>query len=85
MPYSIEISNTAYRDLKKLPKMVRDSIGKVIDSLAFHPRPDGCVKMAAMQDMWRIRVGDYRIIYSIQDDRLVVLIVKIGHRREVYR
>ncbi|MEO5333000.1 MAG: type II toxin-antitoxin system RelE/ParE family toxin [Magnetococcus sp. YQC-5] len=53
--------------------------------LAHDPRPPGSKKLAGVADTWRIRVGDYRIIYIIEDDRLVVLIVKIGHRREVYR
>jgi mRNA interferase RelE/StbE len=53
--------------------------------LATDPRPPGCEKLAGVADLFRIRVGDYRIIYHIRDEALLVLVVKIGHRREVYR
>ena len=53
--------------------------------LAANPRPPGVEKLAGPDDFYRIRVGDYRIIYQIQDDVLMILVVKIGHRREVYR
>jgi mRNA interferase RelE/StbE len=53
--------------------------------LASDPRPPGCEKLAGMESLYRIRVGDYRIVYQIQDEVLLVLVVKIGHRREVYR
>jgi mRNA interferase RelE/StbE len=53
--------------------------------LAPDPRPSGCEKLAGVDDLFRIRVGDYRIVYRVQDQALIVLIVKIGHRREVYR
>ena len=56
-----------------------------ICSLADNPRPPGVVKMAGAEDHWRVRVGDWRIIYSILDRELVVLVVKLGHRSEIYR
>ena len=56
-----------------------------IETLADNPRPPGTVKLTAEDNLYRVRVGDYRIVYRIEDKRLVVLIVRIGHRREVYR
>ncbi|MGC4933038.1 type II toxin-antitoxin system RelE family toxin [Gordonia sp. DT30] len=56
-----------------------------IDSLASDPRPSGCIQLKGGGGEFRIRVGDYRIIYDIQDDELVVLVLRLGHRREVYR
>lgn len=54
-------------------------------TLEANPRPPGAKKLRGESDLWRVRVGDYRILYSIEEARLVVLVVKIGHRREVYR
>ena len=56
-----------------------------IDELAQNPRPAGCAKLVGTANDWRIRVGDYRIIYEIHDTRLIVLVVRVAHRREVYR
>jgi mRNA interferase RelE/StbE len=56
-----------------------------IDSLEREARPTGCVKLAGLPDLYRIRVGDYRVIYQVKDTELVVLVLSIGHRREVYR
>ena len=54
-------------------------------ALAENPRPSGCVKLSGLENLWRVRVGDYRILYSIEDQQLIVLIVSVAHRREVYR
>mgnify|MGYP001580816136 FL=1 len=56
-----------------------------MDALAATPRPKGVKKLTGTDDLYRIRVGDYRIVYQIHDDRLIVLVVRIGHRRDVYR
>jgi len=60
-------------------------LGRRIDSLAENPRPQGIKKLAGEDDLFRLRVGDYRIIYQIQEKRLVVLVVGVGHRADVYR
>jgi mRNA interferase RelE/StbE len=65
------------------PTQVR--IAHAIDSLADDPRPRGAVKLAGDQDFYRIRAGDYRIIYSITDEKLIVLVIAVGHRRDIYR
>ena len=55
------------------------------ERLADNPRPPGCVKLSGVEDVWRIRIGDYRILYEIQNARLVVLVIRIANRREAYR
>jgi mRNA interferase RelE/StbE len=84
MPYTIIFKPRARRDLEKLPIATRDRIAVAIDQLGSQPRPPGCKKLAGADNLWRIRVGDFRIVYQIYDDRLIVLVVRIGHRREIY-
>jgi mRNA interferase RelE/StbE len=67
-----------------LPIAARKQVSELIDSLAHDPRPHGVKKMIGVE-AWRIRIGDYRVIYSTTDEQLVVEIIKIGNRREVYR
>jgi len=83
--YRIEFAASAKRQFEKLPAQVRRRLTPEIDSLATEPRPAGVKHLAGPDDLWRIRVGAYRIVYRIEDDRLVVLVVKLGHRRNAYR
>jgi mRNA interferase RelE/StbE len=82
--YSVFIQPSAAKELEKLPVEQRRRIGKKIRSLADEPRPYGCEKLSG-DDLYRIRQGDYRVVYSIVDKVLVVLVVRVGHRRDVYR
>ncbi len=83
--YRVEIRRDAQRQLAALPSAVRRRIDAKIQALAENPRPAGVKKLAGSDPAWRIRVGDYRVIYTIADDALIVLVVKIGHRQHVYR
>jgi mRNA interferase RelE/StbE len=83
--YSVLLSPSAERDLGALDKPVQRRVVARIEALAENPRPAGVAKLQGVANAWRIRVGDYRVLYTIEDGRLVVLVVKIGHRREVYR
>jgi mRNA interferase RelE/StbE len=85
MTYQIEFEKQAAKQFRALSDLVQQRILPKIDALASDPRGIGSVKLAGTEDLYRIRVGDYRIIYSIQDDLLLILVVKIGHRRDVYR
>ena len=85
MAYTIEITAAARRALKKLTADVAQEIADAINDLQTVPRPAGVKKLTAESDLYRIRTGDYRIIYQIEDKRLVLLVVAIGHRRDVYR
>jgi len=85
--YSIAFKPAALRDLKKLPGEAIRRITTAIDALALEPRPSGVKKLQgkAKHVFYRLRVGDYRIIYQIRDRILLVVVVKVGHRRDVYR
>ena len=82
--YKIAIKPSAVKELEMLPGKDLQKITRRILSLADNPRPLGSEKLSG-QERYRLRQGNYRIIYSIEDDRLVVFVVKVGHRREVYR
>ncbi|MBX3278985.1 MAG: type II toxin-antitoxin system RelE/ParE family toxin [Acidobacteria bacterium] len=81
----IEVLRSAVKELRSLPKDAQIRIGRAIDSLASNPRPPRVKALQSDGKRLRIRIGDYRVIYQVEDDRLVVLIVKIGHRREIYK
>ena len=81
--YSILIKATAQKQLSKLPWNVADDLLKLIQSLSTNPRPSGCKKLKG-RDGYRIRKGDYRIIYDIYDNKLVIEIIAAGHRKDIY-
>jgi mRNA interferase RelE/StbE len=82
--YRIEIKRSAVKELEAIPAKDRRRIATKIRALAGNPRPAGCEKLSG-HDKYRIRQGNYRILYTIEDDVLVVMVVKIGDRRDVYR
>jgi mRNA interferase RelE/StbE len=81
--YTILILPSAQKLLDKLPNAIAVRIENKILQLEHDPRPPGCKKLKG-RDAWRIRIGDYRVIYEINDGRLIVTVVTVGHRREVY-
>jgi len=83
--YRIEVSATAERQLKKIRREDKVRILRAISLLAGDPRPGGCKKMSGYDDIYRIRIGNYRVIYEIDGKRIILVILKIGHRREVFR
>lgn len=85
MAYKLDVTPAAIRDLKRLPRNVQTDIRSAIDELAKNPRPQGYEKMEGSDDVYRIRCGDYRIIYQILDDVLTVIVVRARHRRDVYK
>jgi len=85
MPYTIGFSASAEREFKSLDRSLQRRIGSRVEALATNPYPPGARKLQAGPDLFRIRVGDYRVIYRVDGKQVTVLIVKIGHRREVYR
>ena len=83
--YAVTFSRAARKELEKLsPQMVQRIFPK-IESLATEPRPANCKKLKGGQNLWRIRVGDYRVVYSVDDPRATVDIVAVRHRSEAYR
>ena len=85
MRYRIEFSPTAERQFKKLSKEVQIRLKHRIDNLAENPFPRGVKKLSAEENIYRLRIGDYRIIYQVQGKALLILILKLGHRKNVYR
>ncbi|MDQ7838968.1 MAG: type II toxin-antitoxin system RelE/ParE family toxin [Thermodesulfobacteriota bacterium] len=82
--YNIFLRHSVAKDLDGIPKKDLKRVIDRIRSLAHDPRPSGCERLSG-QERYRIRQGRYRIVYSIQDDNLTIWIVKVGHRRDVYR
>ncbi len=83
-PYRLEFAKSVRKDLKKIGKRDVSRILKAIDSLEATPRPPTCKKLTD-RELYRIRVGNCRVVYEIFDDRLVIMIVKVGDRKDVYR
>jgi len=83
--YRVELTPAAARQLAKFDGQAREMVAAAIVTLGANPRPPGCVKLSGADDLWRLRVRDYRVIYRILDDRLIVTVVKIGDRKNVYR
>jgi len=83
--YRVEFSSPAAKVLVRLSRKLQERIGARIDDLATDPRSHGTEKLEGEDNKYRVRVGSYRIIYEIHDDVLVVLVLRIGHRRDVYR
>ena len=84
MTYEIEILRSAQKQLSKIQRDEQQRIIKGIRKLSENPRPKGCKKLTA-RPAWRIRIGNYRVLYEIHDNRLLILVIDIGHRREIYR
>ena len=82
--YEVVLEHAAERDLKGLPAIVFQRVIQHVKALADNPRPPGCRKITGSEGSWRIRVGDYRIIYEIDDKARVVRIMRVRHRREAY-
>jgi mRNA interferase RelE/StbE len=81
----LRIKESAQKALRRLDRGARTRIWAAIAALEENPHPLGCAKLAGHDDLWRIRSGDYRVIYQIRESEMVVLVVRVGHRREAYR
>ena len=82
--YAVSLSLRAGRETRRLDRQILVRIARAIDSLAENPRPPGCLKVKNKENLWRIRVGDWRIGYEIDDSSREVTIITVGHRREFY-
>lgn len=84
MSYQIIIKKKALKEIERLPKIYVPKVRDSIDQLAEDPYPSGCRKLVGSESSYRIRVGDYRIIYSVFDEELIVKVVRVRHRKSVY-
>lgn len=85
MAYAVLLLPAAERDRRKLPREVRPRIDRALLALEEEPRPPGVTKLASSSDRWRIRVGDYRVLYRVDDTAREVTVLRIAHRRQAYR
>lgn len=85
MSYQVEFSNQAEKQFKDLPQQIQSRLQLRIDALVENPRPSGVKKLEGAENQYRIRIGEYRLVYQIQDAILLIILVRIGHRSEVYR
>lgn len=82
--YSVFLKASAQREVERLQRPDRERVALALGALADDPRPRGCEKLSTL-DRYRIRVGEYRVVYTIEDSIVTVFVVKVGHRRDVYR
>ncbi|MDT0264282.1 type II toxin-antitoxin system RelE family toxin [Jatrophihabitans lederbergiae] len=85
MTYRITIAPAAARQLRKFDPQVRRRIQAALELLSSNPRPPAATQLVGGAGEWRVRTGDYRIVYEIKDEELVVLVLRVGHRREIYK
>lgn len=85
MGYTVDFTTGAAKEIRKLDQGMRKKILGSIVKLETDPRPKGCKKLAGEQNAWRIRIGNFRVLYEIQDNVLTVTVVRVAHRREVYK
>ncbi len=85
MSYQIQIKRSAQKELEALPKREQRRIIRAMEVLAEEPRPPGVRKIVGGKDLYRLRVGDYRVVYQIKEQILTIWVMRIGHRRDIYR
>lgn len=84
-PYRLIVSHSARKEALSLPREVQERIRPAVGALAGEPRPYGCDKLKGEEGFYRIRVGDYRVVYHVDDDDMTVTVTRIKHRRDIYR
>ncbi len=83
--YRIVFASSAAKEYRALPREIKDRIAEAVDALATTPRPIGARKLQGSTDLYRLREGEYRVVYEIDDDDQTITVTRIGHRRDVYR
>jgi mRNA interferase RelE/StbE len=83
--YTVEFERSAKKELDRLDGPIRARVLRKVAALEDDPRPPGATRLVGADDLWRIRIGDYRVVYAIEDDRLVVIVVRVAGRGKVYR
>ena len=85
MKYAVRLDPRTWKGIERLPDDIRGRIVRRLKSLEEDPRPPGVAKLSGAEDLYRVRAGDWRIVYAVRDRELVVVVIRIGHRRKVYR
>ncbi|MFW6638536.1 type II toxin-antitoxin system RelE family toxin [Nocardiopsis algeriensis] len=84
-PYTVRFESQAAKEIAKLDRPVRRRVLDKVGALGKDPRPSGCVQIKGHAGLWRVKAGDYRVLYTIRDSELLVLVLTVAHRRESYR
>lgn len=84
MRYRIEIKRSVLKELNKLPAQIRRDLTSAIDALAVEPRPVNCKKLSGIE-LYSMRIGNFRILYEVTDEKLLVTVVRAGHRKDIYK
>jgi mRNA interferase RelE/StbE len=82
--YQVVINKKAQKEIDALPSYIKGSVDEHILALGANPRPQGCIKLKGGDNLYRIRIGEYRVVYAIEDEIRIIEIVKVAHRRDVY-
>ena len=85
MAYEVEFTTSAAKEFRNLERTIQKRILKKVEPLSVNPRPSGSKKLVGSEDSYRIRIGDYRVVYEVNDGTLTVLVMRVRHRREVYQ
>jgi len=85
MSYQIQIKRSAQKELEALPKREQRRIIRTLEALSEEPRPPGARKIVGGEDLYRLRVGDYRVVYQIKEEIFTIWVIRIGHKRDIYR
>jgi mRNA interferase RelE/StbE len=83
--YKIEWKRSATKELEKLPRLMISKIVSAVDNLSSDPYPQGVRKLVGTEASYRIRIGDYRVLYNIIENKLIIEVIRVGHRKDVYR
>ncbi len=83
--YRVELARSAEKDLRKIDPARLSGIFQALESLSTNPRPTGVKKLAGAEHTYRVRIGSYRIVYDLEDDKLIVFVIRIAHRKEAYK
>ena len=83
--YVLRFKNSAAKEFRGLSGELRLRVGEAVDRLSLNPRPEGMVKLKGGDNLYRIRVGDYRVVYTIDDKEKVIVIMRVRHRRDIYQ
>lgn len=83
--YRVEVSTTAERQIRRLQRDDQIRVLRAVRDLATEPHPRGCRKLRGYEDVYRLRVGTFRVLYSVERERILVIILKVGHRKDIYR
>jgi len=82
MAYAVSYTETARRQLLKLPRQVQPRIARAVNQLGVDPRPPGCRKIIGTEDVWRIRIGSYRVLYRVRESQLEVIVIRVADRKD---